>query len=312
MMKAILAGIVGALFAMSASAADLKFATGRQGGSQYPVSVALSQVIEKVPGIGDVSLVPGGGTGNVISVGTDKTQIGITLSNDAVAGIKGEAPFKNKLPDLVQLFALHAFNVAIVVPADSDIKAFKDLAGHKVNSGPVGYTINTLSRRIYKMTGIESKVHQSYLQIGDAVEQFKDGHIDALFYAPSDWYGPFIELAQSRHVRLIQLPREVMDSLLKSDPSFIEKKFPLQKGIYENLENQVDTLANRNLIVANKKAISDQQAYGIVKAVAENWDKIAPSEPSFRLFKVPELAETSGIPIHPGALRYFRERGWAK
>lgn len=314
-MKTLIAGLAGAMIAFStaaASAEDINFATGRQGGSQYPVSVALTQVIEKIPGIGKVSLVPGGGTGNVISVGSGKTQLGITLSNDAVAGIEGHAPFKQKLPDLVQLFALHAFNVAIIVPADSDIKTFKDLAGHTVNSGPVGFTINTLSRKIYAMTGIENKVHQTYLQVGDAVEQFKDGHTDALFYAPSDWYGPFIELAESRHLRLISLPKDVMEKLLKEDPSFIEKKFPLQSGIYKNLENQVDTIANRNLIVANKKAINDQQAYAIVKAVAENWDKIAPSEPSFRLFKLPELAQSSGMPIHPGALRYFRERGWVK
>lgn len=312
MKKTFVAALVGAVLAFSTGARALDFATGRQGGSQYPVSVALTQVLAKIPGIGEISLVPGGGTGNVISVGTGKTQLGITLSNDAVNGVEGKAPFKQKLPDLVQLFALHAFNVVIIVPADSDIKTFKDLAGHKVNSGPVGFTINTLSRQIYRMTGIEGKVQQSYLQVGDAVEQFKDGHIDALFYAPSDWYGPFIELAQSRQLRLIPLPRDVMDTLLKEDPSFVEKKFPLQPGIYKNLHGQIDTLANRNLIVANKKAISDQQAYEIVKAVAENWDKIAPSEPSFRLFKLPELAQSSGLPIHPGAMRYFRERGWAK
>jgi len=311
-MKTLFAALVGVLIAFSASAENLNFATGRQGGSQYPVSVALLQVLEKIPGIGEISLVPGGGTGNVISVGTGKTQLGITMSNDAVAGIEGQAPFKQKLSDLEQLLALHAFNVAIIVPADSNIKTFNDLAGHKVNSGPVGFTINTLSRKIYAMTGIESKVQQSYLQVGDAVEQFKDGHIDALFYAPSDWYGPFIELAQSRNLRLIQLPRNVMDTLLKEDPSFIEKKFPLQAGIYKNLGNQVDTLANRNLIVANKKYITEQQAYDIVKAVADNWDKVALSEPSFRLFKLPELAQSSGMPIAPGALRYFRERGWVK
>lgn len=311
-MKSVIAVLAGALVAFPAAAQDLNFATGRQGGSQYPVSVALTQVIANIPGVGQVSLVPGGGTGNVISVGTNKTQLGITLSNDAVSGIEGQAPFKKKMPDLEQLLALHAFNVVIVVPADSDIKTFKDLAGHKVNSGPVGYTINTLSRKIYKMTGILDKVHQSYLQVTDAVEQFKDGHIDALFYAPSDWYGPFIELAESRHLRAIQLPENVMNTLLKEDPSFIQKKFPLQKGIYKNLENQVVTIANRNLIVANKKAIDDKLAYEIVKAVAENWDKIAPSEPSFRLFKLPEMAQSSGVPIAPGALRYFRERGWVK
>lgn len=312
MMKAILAGVVGALFAVSASAADLNFATGRQGGSQYPVSVALAQIIEKVPGIGEVSLQPGGGTGNVIAVGSGKSQLGITMSNDARSGVEGKKPFSAKMPDLVQLFALHPFKIVIIVPDDSPVKAFKDLAGKKVNSGPVGFTITTLSRKIYAMTGIAKEVREAHLQVGDAVEQFKDGHLDALFYSPSDWFGAFIDLAQSRKIRLVPLPDDVMATLLKEDPSFYKAKFPLQPGIYRNLTNSVETLAYPNIIVANSKMLNDQQAYDIVKAVAENWEKVVAVEPSLKLLKVSDLALQAGVPIHPGSLRYFRERGWAK
>lgn len=312
MMKAIVAGIAGALFAVSATAADLNFATGRQGGSQYPVSVALAQIIEKVPGIGEVSLQPGGGTGNVIAVGSGKSQLGITMSNDARSGINGEQPYTAKMPDLVQLFALHPFKIVIIVPDDSPVKAFKDLAGKKVNSGPVGFTITTLSRKIYGMTGIAKDVKEAHLQIGDAVEQFKDGHIDALFYSPSDWFGAFIDLAQSRKIRLVPLPDEVMASLLKEDPSFYKATFPLEPGIYRNLTNSIETLAYPNIIVANRAKLNDQQAYGIVKAVAENWEKVVAVEPSLKLLKVSDLAVEAGVPLHPGSLRYFRERGWAK
>jgi len=311
-MKAILAGIAGALFAVSAAAADLNFATGRQGGSQYPVSVALVQIIEKVPGIGEVSLQPGGGTGNVIAVGTGKSQLGITMSNDARSGVNGEKPYSAKMPQLVQLFALHPFKIVIIVPEDSPVKTFKDLAGKKVNSGPVGFTITTLSRKIYSMTGIAKDVKEAHLQIGDAVEQFKDGHIDALFYSPSDWFGAFIDLAQSRKIRLVPLPDDVTTTLLKEDPSFYKAKFPLQPGIYRNLTNSVETLAYPNIIVANRDKLNDQQAYDIVKAVAENWEKVVAVEPSLKLLKVSDLALEAGVPIHPGSLRYFRERGWAK
>lgn len=312
MKTAILAGIVGALLAASASAADLNFATGRQGGSQFPVSVALSQIIEKVPGIGEVSLQPGGGTGNVIAVGTGKSQLGITMANDARSGVNGEKPFSAKMPDLVQLFALHPFKIVVIVADDSPVKTFKDLAGKKVNTGPVGFTITTLSRKIYGMTGIAKQVKEAHLQIGDAVEQFKDGHIDALFYSPSDWFGAFIDLAQSRKIRLVPLPDDVMAALLKEDPSFSKAKFPLQAGIYRNLTNSVETLAYPNVIVANRKELNDQQAYDIVKAVAENWEKVVAVEPSLKLLKVSDLALQAGVPIHPGSLRYFRERGWAK
>lgn len=311
-MKALFAGLAGALFAVSAAAGDLNFATGRQGGSQYPVSVALAQIIEKVPGIGEVSLQPGGGTGNVIAVGSGKSQLGITMSNDARSGVNGDKPYTAKMPNLVQLFALHPFKIVIIVPEDSPVKTFKDLAGKKVNSGPVGFTITTLSRKIYGMTGIAKDVKEAHLQIGDAVEQFKDGHIDALFYSPSDWFGAFIDLAQSRKIRLVPLPDEVMEALLKEDPSFYKARFPLQPGIYRNLGNSVETLAYPNIIVANREKLNDQQAYDIVKAVAENWDKVVAVEPSLKLLTVSDLALAAGVPIHPGSLRYFREQGWVK
>jgi hypothetical protein len=311
-MKTLLAALAGALVAFSAGAQDLNFATGRQGGSQYPVVVAISQIIEKTPGFGKVSLLLGGGTGNVIAVGTGKAQLGITMSNDARSGFNGEKPYQTKMSDLVQLFALHPFKIVVIVPEDSPVKSFKDLAGKTVNTGPVGFTITTLSRKIYGMVGIEKNVKQSYLQVDDAVEQFKDGHLDALFYSPSDWYGAFIDLAQSRKIRLVPLPDKVMDDLIKEDPSFYKAKFPLQAGIYKNLSNSVETLAYPNIIVANKKEISDQQAYDIVKAVAEHWDQVVAVEPSLKLLKVSDLALQAGLPVHPGSLRYFRERGWVK
>jgi uncharacterized protein len=103
-----------------------------------------------------------------------------------------------------------------------------------------------------------------------------------------------------------------MTALLKEDPSFYKAKFPLQAGIYRNLTNSVETLAYPNIIVANRKELDDQQAYDIVKAVAENWEKVVAVEPSLKLLKVSDLALQAGVPIHPGSLRYFRERGWAK
>jgi uncharacterized protein len=234
------------------------------------------------------------------------------MANDARSGVNGEKPFSAKMPDLVQLFALHPFKIVVIVADDSPVKTFKDLAGKKVNTGPVGFTITTLSRKIYGMTGIAKQVKEAHLQIGDAVEQFKDGHIDALFYSPSDWFGAFIDLAQSRKIRLVPLPDDVMTALLKEDPSFYKAKFPLQAGIYRNLTNSVETLAYPNIIVANRKELDDQQAYDIVKAVAENWEKVVAVEPSLKLLKVSDLALQAGVPIHPGSLRYFRERGWAK
>jgi TRAP transporter TAXI family solute receptor len=300
------------LIADTVNAQNLVFATGRQGGYQYPITVALAQVMEKVPGVGRVTLQPGGGTGNVIAVGMGKAALGITYTPDTHLGIEGQPPYKQKLPTLVQLFALNPSKTVVVVPDDSPIKSFKDLAGKRVNSGPVGFSITTLSRRVYAMAGLGKQVRESHLEVSDAVEQFKDGHLDALFYAPSDWYGPYVDLALSRKIRLVPLPSDVVEKLVQEEAGYYKTTFPVQDGIYKNLVNKVETIGYPTNIIANKDKISDELAYNLTKATAENWATVQASEPSLKLLEPKDLALQAGVPLHPGSLRYFKEQGWVQ
>jgi TRAP transporter TAXI family solute receptor len=311
-LRSALLALTALLLAEPVSAQDLTFATGRQGGYQYPITVALAQIMEKVPGVGRVTLHPGGGTGNVIAVGMGKAALGITYTPDTRHGIEGLPPYKKKLPSLVQLFALNPSKAVVIVPADSPVKEFKDLVGKKVNSGPVGFSITTLSRRVYAMAGIAKKVDEGHLEVSDAVEQFKDGHIDALFYAPSDWYAPYVDLALSRKIRLVPLPADVMQKLLSEEPGYYKTKFPIQKDLYKGLVNQVETIGYFTNIIANKDKIDEKLGYALTKAVAENWSKVQASEPSLKLLEPKDLALQAGVPLHPGSLRYFKERGWVK
>jgi TRAP transporter TAXI family solute receptor len=301
------AGAICALFIGPASA-DMKFSTGRQGGSQYPVSVALSQIMDKVSGIGAVTLTPGGGAANIVAVNNGLSELGITLSVSARAGMEGRPPYKAKMDNIVQLFALHGFKLVILVPDESPIKSLKDLAGKKVNTGPKGFTITEIAQHVLARENI--KVDMQYLQITAAVQQFKDGHLDALFYSPSDRFAAFIDLAQARKVRAIALPKETMERMLKEDPTFYKTEFPVASGIYKGLVNKIETLGYPNIIIANKSKVSDAQAYGMTKAVAENLEKVAAVEPDLKGFDLKQLAQSVGIPIHPGAMKYFKERGW--
>jgi hypothetical protein len=284
------------------------FATGRQGGSQYPVSVALSQIMEKAPGVGSVTLVPGGGAANIVAVDIGKADLGITLSNSARDGLVGKPPYKTKTENIVQLFALQAFKVVVIVPENSPIKTFADLQGKKVNTGPKGFTIVELADQLFKMENI--KVNMQYLQIGQAIDQFKDGNIDALVYSPSDRLAAFMDLAQTRKIRLVQLPDRIIDAMIKDDPSFYRSEWPAYPDSYKGLSNKVPTLGYPNIIIANKNKITDQQAYEMTKITAENLEKVAAVEPDLINWDLKNLATEVGLPIHPGSMRYFKEKGW--
>src|SRR5262245_6585109 len=250
-----------------AASADIGFATGRQGGSQYPVSVALSQILQKVPGVGSVSLNPGGGTANIVAVEQGQSELGITLSNSAYDGVKGLDVFKTPTKNVVHLFALHGFKVAIIVPDNGPIKTFKDLAGRKINAGPSGFAITTLARALFAEEKLA--VNLQLLEPGAAVQQFKDGNIDGWIYAPSDRMAPFLELATGRDIRAIPFPEDVVKRLLEKNPSFYRTKWPADQKLYPRLKNTIDTVGYPNLIIANQSKISDDMAYAMTKATAE-------------------------------------------
>ena len=297
--------------AMAQTKVDINVGAGTQGGSQYPITVSIGTLLEKMPQIGRVTLQPGGSIGNVIRVDDGKSDIAITMSQSLREGRLGKEPFKKPTNNAVNLITLHAFHVAIFVDEDSPIKQFKDFAGKKLNVAPKGFSIREIAETIAKMEGIHGKVDLGTLRITEAVESFKDGHHQGLMYAPSERFGAFMNLAQTRNIRLVQLDRKVMEAFVKEDPSFYIAQFPKDRSAYKNLSNSVDTLAYPNVIAASAK-MPDDLAYNIVKFVAERFDEIRPSEPSLEAFDIKDMAIDAGAPFHPGAAKYYRERGWMK
>ncbi len=311
--RAICLAVAGVLAgtAVMAQTTNIDFGSGTQGGSQYPVTVAMGQVLEKLPQIGKVTLQPGGSVGNIIRVDTGKSSIAISMSQSLRDGRLGNDPFKSKTDNVVNLMTLHPFHVVVLVADDSPIKTFKDLAGRKLNIAPKGFSVREIGERYIQMEGLQGKVGVGSLRIGEAVEAFKDGHYQGLMYAPSTRFGAFLNLAQSRAVRVVQMDEKLMNEFVRSDPSFYIATWPQDPKAYPRLTNSAKVLAYPNVIVASAK-LSDEIAYAIVKQVAENFDPIRPADQSLQDFDVKGLARDVGSPFHPGAVRYYKERGWMK
>lgn len=290
---------------------DLNFGSGNQGGSQYPVTVAIGQVLEKLPQIGRVSLQPGGSVGNIVRVETGKSDIAISMSSSLRDGRMGAKPFKSKTESVVNLFTLHAFHVTLIVPEESPIKSVKDMAGRKINVAPKGFSVLEIFDQVTDMAGIKGKVNMGYLRVTDAVEGLKDRNYDGLFYAASDRMAPFMNLAQTRKVRVVQFDRSLLEAFTRKDPSYYIATWPKNRSIYKNLSNSVETLAYPNVVVGSSK-LDEKVAYAIVKTVAENFDAIRVGDTSLNDFDPKDMAREVGSPFHPGAVKYYRERGWMK
>ena len=293
---------------------NLTFATGRQGGSQYPISVALVQIMEGIPSLGTLTLTPGGGAANVVAVNEGQSQLGITLALSAVDGAQGNPPYEQPLENVQHLFSLHPFNLVIVVAADSDIDSVEDLRGRSVNVGPAGFTTGVVAQMLFEVAGIApSEIDIRNLDITDASDQFRNGQLDALLYMPSDRMAPYIDLAQARDLKIVPLGDELIQGLLDRHPSFRETTWPPEAGVYQGLDEPVPTVGFNNTIIVNGEQVGEQLGYDMVKAVADNFDQLTAVEASFEVLEPADLAvPVRGMPLHPGAERYFQEQGWTQ
>lgn len=297
--------------AAAADKIDLNFGAGTQGGSQYPITVAIGQIIQKLPQLNSVTLQTGNSIGNVIRVQTGKSHIAISMSMSLAGGRAGENPFKSKTTKVVNLMTLHPFAVVVIVPQDSPVKSFSDFAGRKLNIAPKGYSVREVGETLLKMVGIKDKVTIGSLRITSAVEGLKDGHFAGLLYAASERMAPFLNLAETRDIRLIQVDHSVLASYVAKHPSFYLARWPGNKSVYKRLSNTVETVAYPNVIVASTD-LPDDVAYAIVKQVAEHFDPVRQAEKSLVEFDVKNMARMVGSPFHPGAVKYYKERGWMK
>lgn len=300
--------VAATLLPVSASLADMQFSTGRTGGSQYPVSVSILQIIQELPEIGTVTLVPGGGASNIMAVDQGLSDLAITLSVSALNGLEGKDPYPEPTKNVAGLVALHGFKLITVVPADSDIHSFADLAGKKINVGPNGFTVTALAKQIFEHANMDVDIQ--YLAPSAAVQQFKDGHLDGWFYSASDPQAAFVDLANARDIRLIAMPEDIQSWLLDANPSLYRTSYPNDGALYPRMSGHVETLGYPNIIVVNTSTVSDEQAYLMTKAIVEQLDKLKATAPDMAALQPEDLAIEVGIPLHPGAKRYFAERGW--
>jgi len=290
----------------------LKFFSASPGGSWYPIAVAAGKVWEdNIDGL-TVTHEPGGGVANVIAVNEAKEPaVGLTFSISVADGMAANPPFEQKYTNLRTLAQLYPNYETIITAKDSGITSVSDLKGKRVAPGIKGYTSEGVFANILSAAGLEysdlDKV--SFVSDSDAVDLLKDGHIDAYvdtIGASSD--SSLIDLSTTTPVNVLPIPDDLLQSLKEISPGMQRGYLP--GGVYKGLDQEVPTVVFSLGILTNP-SMPDDLAYDLTKALAENWEAslITVSE-DLQGVKTEDLANEVGVEFHPGALRYYEERGW--
>lgn len=317
-----LVGLVAALTLMLGAPpaqADEKFLrmfSGPEGGSWYPLGAAMMAVLEKkIPGI-STSNGPGGGVGNCKAVDSKRADLGWTYTHTSFAAIQGLHPFDKKYDNLRHLMSLYPGVFQMAVRRDSDIKSPADMKDKRIVPGVTGFTGTVIAEQILQAYDLSFDTIKknggtvTFVGYADSAQLLKDGHSDVYMAVTSLPQATILDLNFQPGIRLVGLDDAHMKRLLEIEPGLMP--FTVAPGTYEKNDQPVLTPATVTQIVVNKH-MSDEMAYKIVKTLYESWPELAQVKKKDIEDSKPEQALLGNrIPVHPGALKYYKEKGYVK
>jgi uncharacterized protein len=308
--------VVVGLTAMNSIAAekyDLRWGTSPVGGTWAVLGNAMLEDVLKANANLAGATVPMAGAANVIGAYQGKLNIAFSFSDTMGDAWEGKEDFKDvgKIQNLRILASLFPEPTQFAVYADSGITSVPQLKGKKITPGPRGSAIEIVTRRILDAYGMTIKdVQWQPLGFADAAEQMLDHHIDGILYGAMVYPAPpLVTVSSQRQIRLISLTDEVIGKMVKTYKGI--EAFMLPAGCYKGVDHSVKGVAS-NVILIAREDIPEAVAYGIVKTIAENFDHYSVVTKAMAMGKVKDMGKDVGFPYHPGALKYYKEKGWIK
>ncbi len=292
---------------------DIRWGTSPVGGTWAVLGNAmLDDVLKANPNFSGSS-VPMAGAANVVGVFQGKLNIAFSFSDTMGDAWEGKEDFKDvgKVQNARILASLFPEPTQFAVYADSGITSVPQLKGKKITPGPRGSAIEIVTRRILDAYGMTTKdVQWQPLGFADGAEQMLDRHIDAILYGAMVYPAPpLVNVSSQRQIRLLSLSDEVINKLVKTYKGI--EPFTLPPGSYKGVDYPVKGVAS-NVILIVREDMPESVAYSITKTIAENFARYVSVTKAMDIGKPNEMGKDVGFPYHPGAIKYYKEKGWVK
>lgn len=310
--KALACAAVVGLAALPAAAADrpasLTIATASAGGVYAVYGEGVASLVSEIVGVPTSTRQTQGPNQNMVLMEKGQVQLGMTTTGPAYEALTGKLELNPgvKHANVRALFTMYPTPFQIVTLKGSGLTKIGDFNGKRLGAGPRAGTGGTYWPRWLKDFGIDADYQ--YGPIGDQGGQLADGRLDAIVTAGGIPHPSIVELETTQEVRVIGLSDAEIAKLTARNPYAIP--FTIPQKTYKSMTGDIKTLAMWNIMAANKD-LPEPVAYGIVKAVFENHDRMMRTHSSARDTLLENVVHNTVLPFHPGAVRYFREKGVA-
>jgi TRAP transporter TAXI family solute receptor len=280
--------------------------TASGGGTYFVVGEAMAKLLAEKARIQVVPQQTQGPNQNMIMVDENKIEFGMVTMGVALQGLTGTGSWtKGKKYDNVRaLFPMYDTPLQCVALKKSGITSFAQLAGKTVGTGPKAGTAGTYFPLIFEALGIKAMTRNG--QSDDMGKQLTDGVIDAFCFGAGIPIPTFSELDASQQVAFFTWTDPELAAVRKAMPEFSETKIP--KGAYKQQTDDQKTVGLFNFSITNK-GMSDDLAYLITKTILENNAAMVRAHPATRETVAANASRNSILTFHPGAVRYYKEKG---
>ena len=316
-MRVVASVLLGSALALSGAAKaqekySLSIATGGTGGVYYPLGGGLANLLSKyVPGLQATAEVTGGSIDNLKLIATGKPYIAFSMADAGQDAYRGEDKFKGTKVPLRTLMVLYPNRMHVVTIDGIGITKMADLRGKRVSTGSPGSATEVMGFRVIEAAGLDKDrdMKRERLGVAESVNALKDRKIDAFFWVGGLPTAAVTDLANTPgiKIRMIDHADTVAAMNKKYGPLYIEDVIP--KATYRGMDADNRQATVWNILVSHEN-LSNQTAYNIVKTIFDKRDDMVAVHKEAENFRLEnQKAAASPIPFHPGAVKYFAERG---
>jgi TRAP transporter TAXI family solute receptor len=302
--------IAGAAFAQQGL--NIAIATGGTGGVYYPLGGGMANVLSKhVPGMQATARVTGGSVDNLKLIGSQQSEVALVMVDAALDALKGEDKFKGSPVDVRTLMVLYPNRMHVVSMEGTGVEKMSDLKGKRVSTGSPGSATEVMAFRVIEAAGLDKDkdMRRERLGVAESVNALKDRKIDAFFWVGGLPTAAVTDLGATPNVKIKMIDHaDTVEKMNKKyDNLYTTGVIPAKTYPGQDKDNPIAVV--QNILVANAK-MSDKVAYDIVKTFIEKRDELVAVHAEAESIKLENQSpKNSPIPWHPGAVKYFSDKG---
>ncbi len=288
----------------------ISIGTGGTGGIYYPYGGGVAELWSKnIKGVKAVAEVTGASVENVKLAHKGETVIGEVMGDVAVAGYQGLSKFKGKKHKILSLAIMYPNLLQVVTLKKSGITNIEQVTGKNISTGSPGSGTNFMAEAVLGALGISTASYKdSRLSFTESANALRDGTIELGVWSVGPGTSSILDLSTTHDINILSFTAEQTKKILAAKSTYASVE--LSDGIYRGVEKKVPTIGVWNVMICQDSLDTDL-VYKLAKTLFENNEYLRKIHPSASYTTPENTVKYSAIPLHPGTIKYLKEKGIA-